>query len=86
MDKLARLFKKSGDAQSTYRQTTDAQLNVIAKKCNRDEVAAIHIRLKLFRAELAACPEWDGDTQDQIWDAVETLKRLLVQIDLLRKP
>ncbi len=84
MDKLARLFKKSGDAQSTYRQTTDAQL--IAKKCNRDEVAAIHIRLKLFRAELAACPEWDGDTQDQIWDAVETLKRLLVQIDLLRKP
>lgn len=78
MDKLARLFKKSGDAQSTYTRTTDAQLNLIARKCSRDEVAAIHIRLKLFRAELAACPEWDGDTQDQIWDAIETHQRLLV--------
>lgn len=85
MDKLARLFEKSQDAQSLYQRTTDDQLNFIARKCNRDEVAAIHIRLKLFRAELAACPEWDGDTQDQIWDAIDTHKRLLNQIRLLNK-
>lgn len=86
MDKLARLFEKSRDVQSLYKRTTDAQLNFIAARCNRDEVAAIHIRLKQFRSELAACPEWDGDTLDQIWDAIETHKRLLVQIDLLKKP
>lgn len=77
MDKLAHLFEQSRDVQSVYKRTTDAQLNLIARKCNRDEVAAIHIRLKLFRAELAACPEWDGDTQDQIWEAIDTHKRLL---------
>lgn len=56
MDKLSRLFEKSREAQSLYKRTTDTQLNFIATKCNRDEVAAIHIRLKLFRAELAVCP------------------------------
>lgn len=68
VDKLAHLFEESQYVQSMYKRTTDAQLNLIALKCNRDEVAAIHFRLKKFRAELAACPEWDGDTQDQIWD------------------
>jgi len=86
MDNLVHLFEKSQDWQSAYKRTTDAQLNYMAKKCNRDEVAAIHIRLKLFRAELAACPEWDGDTQDQIWDAIDTHERLLNQIELLKKP
>lgn len=86
MDKLSLLFEKSRDVQSIYKRTTDTQLNFIATRCNRDEVAAIHIRLKQFRSELAACPDWDGDTQDQIWDAIETHKRLLVQIDLLEKP
>lgn len=85
MDKLAYLFEKSQGVQSMYKRTTDAQLHLTARKCNRDEVAAIHIKLKLFRAELAACPEWDGDTQDQIWEAITTNKRLLNQIELLRK-
>lgn len=86
MDKLSRLFEKSRDVQSLYKSPADAQLKFIATRCNRDEVAAIHIRLKQFRSELAVCPEWDGDTQDQIWDAIETNKRLLVQIDFLKKP
>lgn len=85
MDKLAHLFEKSQGVLSMYKRTPDAQVNLIARKCNRDEVAAIHIRLKLFCAELAACPEWDGDTQDQIWEAIDTHKRLLNQIRLLNK-
>lgn len=34
----------------------------------------------MFRAELAVCPDWDGDTQDDIWEAINTHKRLLVLI------
>lgn len=85
MDKLGRIFKRKLSAQSMYKRTSEAELYQIARSCNRNEVASIHIRLKQFRSELAACPEWDGDTQDQIWDAIEILKRLLVKIDLLRK-
>lgn len=85
MDKLTLLFKKLRDAQSIYKRATDAELSSIAKNCNRDEVAAIHIRLKSFNAELALCPDWDGDTQDQIWDAIDTHKRLLYLIEVLRK-
>lgn len=85
MDKLSRMFKRKRCAQSMYMRTSEDELSRIARSCNRDEVASIHIRLKQFRSELAVCPEWDGDTQDQIWDAIETHKRLLVQIDLLKK-
>lgn len=86
MDKLSRLFKRERSGQLMYIRTSEDELSQIARSCNRDEVASIHIRLKQFCSELAACPEWDGDTQDQIWDAIETHKRLLVQIDLLNKP
>jgi len=82
MAKLGRLFKRKRCAQSMYNHMSEAELSQIARSCNRDEVASIHIRLKQFRSELAACPEWDGDTQDQIWDAIDTHKRLLNQIGL----
>lgn len=85
MDKLCSLLKKQKCTQSMYKRTSESELSRIASRCNRDEVAAIHIKLKLFRSELAACPDWDGDTQDMIWDAIETHKRLLAQIELLRK-
>ncbi|WBV22602.1 hypothetical protein [Pantoea piersonii] len=80
MDKLSRLFHGIRDAQSSYRRITDEELALIAKKCHRDEVAAIHIRLKLFRAELAVCPDWDGDTQDSIWEAISMHQRLLAMV------
>lgn len=85
MKKLGRLFKTKRDAQSMYIRASETDISRIARKCNRDQLAAIHIKLKLFRSELAACPDWDGDTQDMIWDAIETQKRLLAQIELLRK-
>lgn len=66
-----------------YKRISDAELSRIAISCGRDDIAAIHIKLKTFKAELAACPDWDGDTQDQIWDAIETHKRLLTLIDFL---
>lgn len=81
MDKLSRLFKEIRTTQSPYEKTTDKQLALIADRCQRDEVAAIYIRLRLFNAELAACPEWDGDTLDQIRDAIHTHERLLAMIE-----
>ena len=67
-----------------YKRISDAELSRIAINCGRDDIAAIHIRLKTFKAELAAWPDWDGDTQDQIWDAIDTHKRLLAQIEMLQ--
>lgn len=83
MDKLSRFFNGIRDAQLSYRRITDEELTLIAKQCHRDEVAAIHIRLKLFRAELAACPDWDGDTQDSIWGAISIHQRLLAMVHTL---
>lgn len=85
MNKLGRLFEKNRDAQSMYIRNSETEVSRIARRCNRDQVAAIHIKLKQFRSELAACPDWDGDTHDQIWGAIESLKRLLAQIELLGK-
>ena len=83
MDRLSHLFQDIRDAQSSYKRITDEELALIAKKCHRDEVAAIHIRLKLFRAELAACPDWDGDTQDSIWESISIHQRLLAMVHTL---
>ncbi|WP_312058507.1 hypothetical protein [Pantoea septica] len=85
MDKLSRLFQDIRDTQSSYRRITDEELTLIAKKCLRDEVAAIHIRLKLFRAELAVCSVWNGDTQDSIWEAIFMHQRLLAMVQALLK-
>ena len=85
MNKLGRLFKTKRDAQSMYIRASETEVSRIAGKCNRDPLAALHIKLNLFRSELAACPEWDGDTHVHIWGAIESLKRLLVQIELLGK-
>ncbi|EKY3243937.1 hypothetical protein RBA21_001283 [Cronobacter dublinensis] len=64
---------------------SDAQLAGIALNCGRDEIAAIHFGLKLFKSELISCPDWDFDMKYQLWRAIDTFKRLLTQIEQLRK-
>lgn len=49
----------------------------MAAKCRRDEIAEIHIRLRYLQAERAMTPEWDGDTQDDIWKASNELRQIL---------
>ena len=43
--------------------------------------AAIHFGLKLFKSELAGCPDWDFDMKYQLWGSIDTFERLLKQIE-----
>ena len=44
----------------------------IALNCRKDEVADAHILIMQFKSELATVPDWDGDTQDDIWRAIQS--------------
>lgn len=78
MNKLISLYTKARRGLQPYEQTPESCLRSMARICGRDEVAAIHIRLKMFKAELAMTPDWDGDTQDQIYFAIEEHTKLLI--------
>lgn len=77
MNRLTTLYIKARTGLSPYEKTPEASLIKMAKKCGRNEIAAIHIRLKQFRSELAMVEEWDGDEQDLIWDAIDEHCKLL---------
>ena len=81
MNKLTNLFIAARKGLSPYDRTPDAALTSIANQCGRDEIASIHIQLKQLKAELIMCPEWDGDTQDQIWLAIQMLRTLMGKIE-----
>ncbi|APR32332.1 hypothetical protein BTW28_15895 [Citrobacter freundii] len=54
----------------------------IATGCGRDEIADAHILMKQFKSELVTIPEWDGDTEDDIWRAIQLLRTILEQIQI----
>ncbi|MBB1199599.1 hypothetical protein EGM70_04685 [Enterobacteriaceae bacterium 89] len=78
---LNTLYAKARKGLTPYEKTPERALMKMASRCGRDEIAAIHIRLKLFRAERAMVDEWDGDLQDMIWDAINEHLDLLRFID-----
>lgn len=51
----------------------------IPAKCRKDEVADAHILIKQLKSELARVPDWDGDTQDDIWKAIELFRAILAK-------
>lgn len=77
MDKLTTLYIKARAGLSPYEKTPESLLIKMAKQCGRNEIAAIHIRLKQFCSELAMAEEWDGDEQDMIWEAIDEHCKLL---------
>lgn len=36
--------------------------------------------MKQYKSELVTVPEWDGDTEDDIWRAIQLLRAILDQI------
>jgi len=75
--KLSLLFRQERLNLKPWQQTPLEGLQRIAAKCKRDEIAEINIRLRYFQAERAMTPEWDGDTQDDIWKASNELRQIL---------
>lgn len=80
MNKLNALYAKARTGLSPYEKTPEDALKRMARKCGRDEIAAINIRIMQFRAELAVVQEWDGDEQDMVWDAISECRKLLLLI------
>lgn len=76
MKKIQRLFIEERKGLNPWDSTPPDALLRIAKRCGPDEIAAIHISIMYFKSELAMTPEWDGDTQDDIWKAIEQLNRI----------
>lgn len=52
----------------------------IASECRIDEVADAHILIKQLKAELVTVPDWDGDTQDDIWKAIALFRAILAKV------
>jgi len=75
--KLSLLFKKERLNLKPWEPTPYEGLQRIAAECKRDEIAEIYIRIRYFQAERAMTPEWDGDTQDDIWKAINQLQQVL---------
>lgn len=80
MSKLQRLIAAERTTFSPYSSLSPESISRIALKCRKDEVADAHILIKQLKAELATVPDWDGDTQDDIWRAIEQYRAILAKV------
>jgi len=80
MRKIQKLIAAEKTEFSPYSNLTPAAISRIASRCRRDEVADAHILLKQFEAELVTVPDWDGDTQDDIWRAIHLFRDILDKV------
>lgn len=80
MRKLQKLIAAEHTAFSPYSSLSSKSISRIALKCRKDEVADAHILIMQFESELATVPDWDGDTQDDIWRAIELYRAILSKI------
>ncbi|MEQ9940553.1 hypothetical protein ABRP58_00585 [Pectobacterium aroidearum] len=80
MSKLQKLIAAEHTTFSPYSSLPATAISRIASKCQRDEVVEAHIRIKELNAELATVPDWDGDTQDDIWRAIELFRAILAKV------
>lgn len=77
MNRLNALYIKARTGLSPYEMTPERALIKMARCLGRDEIAAIHIRLRQLYSELAMVEAWDGDEQDMIWKAIDEYQKLL---------
>ena len=80
MRKIQNLIAAERTEFSPYSNLSPAAISRIAAKCRRDEVADAHILMKQYKAELATVPDWDGDTQDDIWRAIQLHRDILDKV------
>lgn len=80
MRKIQKLIAAEKTEFSPYSNLSLAAISRIARKCRRDEVADAYILMKQYKAELATVPDWDGDTQDDIWRAMQLFRDILDKV------
>lgn len=80
MRKLQKLIAAEHTIFLPYSNLPSTAISRIASKCQMDEVAEAHIRIKKLNVELATVPDWDSDTQDDIWRAIELFRAILAKV------
>jgi hypothetical protein len=80
MRKLQKLIAAERTAFSPYSSLSSKSISRIALNCRKDEIADAYILIMQFKSELATVPDWDGDTQDDIWKTIELYKAILSKI------
>jgi len=86
MRKLQKLIATQYTNSSPQSNLPSTAIPRIASKCRNDEVADAHILIKQLKAELATVPEWDGDTQDDIWRTIELFRAILANAPGTKQP
>ena len=80
MRKLQKLIAAEYTNPPPQSKLSSTAIPRIASKCRKDEIADAHILIKQLKAELTTVPDWDGDTQDDIWRTIELLRAILVKV------
>jgi hypothetical protein len=80
MRKLQKILHTERKDVSPYSQLSAESISRIAAQCGRDEVADAHILIKQLQAERVTVPDWDGDTEDDIWRAIALFRAILASI------
>lgn len=71
---------------SAWETFPESHYPIIAAKCGADEIAEIKQRLHALDKEEKDIPQWDGDTQDDIWRAREFFLAILKFAEKVEKP
>lgn len=82
MRKIQKLISAEREEFTPYSSLSAESISRIATGCGRDEIADTYILMKQFKSELVTIPEWDGDTEDDIWRAIQLLRTILEQIQI----
>jgi hypothetical protein len=81
MSNLQRLLIAAKQGLEPWEKIPAAQWPAIAAQCGPDEIQEIHDRLTTLQAELETIDKWDGDTCDDIHQAIAFFKALLLLIN-----
>jgi len=77
MNNLQKLIAEARSGLSVQEKISDGGWQAIAEQCGDAEIEEIERRIAKLRAELETVEEWDGDTQDEIHQAISSFTRLL---------
>jgi hypothetical protein len=74
--RLGALLTEAKRGLAPWEAVPPASLPAVAAACGPAERAEVETRLAALRAELETVPEWDGDTRDDVWRAIELFEAL----------
>src|SRR5436190_6705230 len=81
MSELQRILVAAKQGLDPWEKIPRAKWPAIAAQCGATEIQEIHQRITALKAELETVAQWDGDTRDDIHDAIAFFNQLLVLIN-----